>query len=122
MSHVLRFSRFFFRLRCGDRGNSRGVRRNITQPGNSEVSANDSAIYLNRASLIGKSGKFSIKNSNHFLFLLQTTSLFISFLQITIHFLCEKKKKIFLFMRNKFPDLIIIQVDIQEILINTNCT
>ncbi|XP_043483264.1 cholecystokinin receptor type A-like [Leptopilina heterotoma] len=44
-----------WRLRCGDRGNSRGVTRNITQAGNSEVSANDSAIYLNRASIIGKS-------------------------------------------------------------------
>ncbi|XP_051172946.1 cholecystokinin receptor type A-like [Leptopilina boulardi] len=44
-----------WRLRCGDRGTSTGVTRNITQAGNSEVSANDSAIYLNRASLIGKS-------------------------------------------------------------------
>lgn len=50
-----------FRLRCGDRSTSTGVTRNITHAGNSEVSANDSAIYLGRASLVGKSGKSQLK-------------------------------------------------------------
>ncbi|XP_033218303.1 octopamine receptor-like [Belonocnema kinseyi] len=44
-----------WRLRCGDQNASARVTRNITHAGNSEVSANDSAIYLGRTSLIGKS-------------------------------------------------------------------